>query len=181
MLNNIINIVPKLLNILLLSLSLNIPVQASTAKVYISRNEQGVVVFSDTPRTNAEQVVLKKATTMNSFIDTSILTPPATTIDEIYQVEIIKPLDNATIRDNTGSVSVSASMKPIFKRGLSMQLYLDNTPYRKPQTQAVFSLKNLDRGEHQVKMNLIDDKGKVIASSSVITFYMHRASLKSAN
>jgi hypothetical protein len=173
--------VPKLLNILLLSFSLSISLQASTAKVYVSHNEQGVAVFSDTAGSNTEQVELKKSTIVSSFIDTSILHPPATAIDEIYQVDIIQPLNNATIRDNTGSVSVSASIKPAFKRGLSMQLYLDNTPYRKPQTQAVFALKNLDRGEHQVKMNLIDDKGKVIASSSVITFYMHRASIKKAN
>jgi hypothetical protein len=45
----------------------------------------------------------------------------------------------------------------------------------------MFVLRNIDRGEHIIKMQLLNDKGKIIASSKPITFYMHRASVNNAN
>ena len=39
----------------------------------------------------------------------------------------------------------------------------------------MFALRNIDRGEHQIKLELLNEKGKVIASSEAVTFYMHRA------
>lgn len=88
---------------------------------------------------------------------------------------------NATIRDNTGSVYVAGRIKPIFKRGLKIQLYLDDKPYEEPQPHSMFVLRNIDRGEHIIKMKLLNEQGKVIALSNPITFYMHRASVNKAN
>lgn len=154
---------------------------ASTAKIYVWRNEQGVLVFSDSPQPGAEEVDIKEPNTVKSSIDTSILDIKPQAIDNNYQVEIIQPKNNATVRDNTGSVYVSGRIKPIFKRGLKIQLYLDDQPYEKPQTHSMFVLRNVDRGEHQIKMSIFDDKGKVIATSSPVTFYMHRVSVNKVN
>ncbi|WP_239059070.1 MULTISPECIES: DUF4124 domain-containing protein [unclassified Colwellia] len=154
---------------------------AGSAKVYVWRNEQGVLVFSDSPKPGAEEVDIKEPNTIKSSVDTSILDIKPKVIDNSYQVEIIQPENNATIRDNTGSAYVSGRIKPIFKRGLQIQLYLDDKPYKKPQTHSMFVLRDIDRGEHQIKMSLLDDKGKVIATSSPVTFYMHRISVNKAN
>lgn len=156
-------------------------VDATKAKVYVWRNEQGVLVFSDSPRPGAEEVEVKTNTTVISSVDTSILDIKPQEIKETYQVSITQPKDSETIRDNTGSAYVSGRIKPVFKQGHKIQLYLDGKPYEKPQTQAMFVLRNVDRGEHQVKMELINDKGKVIASSDEVTFYMHRASVNRGN
>lgn len=162
--------------IFLIVVSYIAPVYAGSAKVYVWRNEQGVLVFSDSPRPGAEEVKIKSDNVIQSSVDTSILDIKPKAIEEKYQVEITQPENNATIRDNTGSVHVTGRIKPVFKRGLKIQLYLDGNPYEKPQTHSMFALRNIDRGEHQIKMELIDNKGKVIASSLPITFYMHRAS-----
>jgi len=170
----------KLLSIALLFASLTIPVQATSAKIYVWRNEAGVLVFSDSPKPGAEEVEVKTNNNIISSIDTSILDITPKKIEEDYQVVIAQPADNSTIRDNTGSVHVSGRIKPIFKRGLSIQLYIDNIPYGKPQTHSMFALRDIERGEHQIKMTLLNEKGKVIASSPSITFYMHRASVVKA-
>lgn len=154
---------------------------AGTAKVYVWRNEQGVLVFSDSPKPGAEVVEVKEPNAIKSSIDTSILDITPKVIDNNYQVEIIQPENQATVRDNTGSVYVSGRIKPVFKRGHKIQLYLDEQPYDKPQTHSMFVLRNIDRGEHQINMALIDDKGKVIATSPSVTFYMHRISVNKAN
>ena len=170
----------RVFGIVILFCSLVAPVLATTAKIYVWRNEEGVLVFSDSPRPGAEEVEVKSDTNVVPSVDTSILDIKPKEIDDAYQVEITQPEDNATVRDNTGSVYVTGRIKPIFKRGLKIQLYLDDTPYEKPQTHSMFALRNIDRGEHQLKMELINQKGKVIASSKPITFYMHRQSVLKA-
>ncbi|MGB1263821.1 MAG: DUF4124 domain-containing protein [Cognaticolwellia sp.] len=154
---------------------------SASTKVYVWRNELGVLVFSDSPMPGAEVVDVKEPNAVKSSVDTSVLDIKPKVIDNNYQLDIVQPEHNATIRDNTGSVYVSGRIKPIFKRGLAIQLYLDDKPYEKPQTHSMFVLRNIDRGEHQIKMSLLDDKGKVIATSSPVTFYMHRMSVNKAN
>ena len=176
---DVISLMVKYFIAISLAISFAFPVQATSAKIYVWRNEKGVLVFSDSPRPGAEEVKLKPGnTTMPSMnIETSLLDINPNIIKNDYQVVITQPQDNATIRDNTGSVYISGGIKPVFKRGFKVQLILDDKPHKKPQAHSMFSLRNIDRGEHQIKMNLLDNEGKVIASSKPITFYMHRASV----
>jgi hypothetical protein len=169
----------KFLLITLLTLSIATPVYSSSAKIYVWRDESGVLVYSDTPRPGAEEVKTKKGNVIQSStnIETQILDIESKKIKEEYQVVVNHPKDNSTIRDNTGSVYISGSIKPLFKRGLKIQLVVDEKPHLTPQTHTMFALHNIDRGEHQIKMKLLNEKGKVIASSKVITFYMHRATV----
>lgn len=160
----------------LLAVLFSFAVAATSTKIYVWRNEQGVLVFSDTPRPGAEEVKVKNKNDQLTSVDTSILDIKPKAIEENYQVSISQPENNATVRDNTGSVYVAGRIKPIFKKGLKIQLYLDNTPYQEPQDHSMFVLRNIDRGEHKIKMDLINNQGKVIASSKAIVFYMHRAS-----
>lgn len=163
-----------LLTLIITLLSCN--VLAASTKIYVWRSNDGVLVFSDSPKPGAEEVDVREPNTASS-VDTSMLDLTPQVIKDDYQVEINQPKENATIRDNTGSVYVSGSIKPIFKQGLNIQLYLDNKPYEKPQPHSMFVLRDIDRGEHIIKMKLLNEKGKVIASSNPITFYMHRASV----
>lgn len=167
----------KTILLTLLILSIATPVYSGSAKIYVWRSETGVLVYSDTPRPGAEEVIATKGNVVKSsaHIETQTLDIETQKIKEEYQVVINHPKHNSTIRDNTGSVYISGSIKPIFKRGLKIQLIVDDNPHLKPQTHTMFSLRNMDRGEHQIKMELLNEKGKVIALSKAITFYMHRA------
>ncbi len=151
------------------------------AKIYVWVNKQGNTVFSDSPKPGAEEVEVKYPNIISSSVDTSILDITPKVIEEKYEVEITQPENNATIRDNTGSVHVQGRIMPIFKQGLKIVLLLDDKPYGKPQRYSIFALRNIERGEHQIKFNLLNQKGKVIAYSPPVTFYMHRASVNKAN
>ncbi|XQW84725.1 DUF4124 domain-containing protein [Thalassotalea piscium] len=167
--------------VIALLLGLSSELYAGSAKIYVWRNSDGILVYSDSPKPGAEEVEISDPNISNSSVDTSILDIIPKAIENSYQVEITQPADSATIRDNTGSVYVSGRIKPIFKKGLKIALTLDGTPHLKPQNNSIFVLRNIERGEHQIKMDLLDEKGKIIASSSPITFYMHRASVNKAN
>ena len=164
-----------LLSALIITLFIN-NVFATSTKIYVWRNDDGILVFSDSPQPGAEEVEVKEPNTVSS-VDTYMLDLTSKVIKDDYLVEINQPKQNSTIRDNTGSVYIAGSIKPIFKQGLNIQLYLDDKPYEKPQPHSMFVLRNIDRGEHIIKMKLLNEKGKVIASSEPITFYMHRASV----
>ncbi len=170
----------KILLLTLLGITLAAPVHPSTSKIYVWRNEKGVLVFSDSPRPGAEEVKTKPGNVIQSStsVDTEVLDIKPQEAKEQYEIAITIPKNNATIRDNTGSIYISGGIKPRFKPGLQVQLYLDGEPHQKPQEHSMFSLRNIDRGEHKIKMLLLDEKGKVIASSTSVTFYMHRASAK---
>ncbi|WP_448213488.1 DUF4124 domain-containing protein [Colwellia sp. MEBiC06753] len=167
----------KQLIIFIIIATLATPVLAGQAKVYVWRDENGVLVFSDSPRADAEEVKVKEGNNILPSVDTSILDIKPQVIEDNYDVVITQPEPNATIRDNSGSVFVSGGIRPIFKQGHHVQLYLDGEPYKEPQNHSMFALRNIDRGEHQIKIELLDEKGKVIASSEPVTFYMHRASV----
>lgn len=162
---------------ILLAFSLLIPVHATSTKIYVWRDETGVLVFSDSSKPGAEEIeVNTESQNVSPSIDTSILDITPKILDDKFEVEIVRPTNNSTIRDNTGSVHVAGRIKPLFKQGLTIQLFIDNIPYKTPQTHSMFVLRDIERGEHQVKLVLQDAKGKVIASSKTVTFYMHRAS-----
>ncbi|MFB1015692.1 MAG: DUF4124 domain-containing protein, partial [Alteromonadaceae bacterium] len=71
-------------------------------------------------------------------------------------------------------VYINATISPLFQPGFKIELYLDGKLYKRQLHRTIFSLENIDRGEHQIKMALINKEGKVIASSQLTTFYMHR-------
>ena len=169
----------KFLLLTLLTLSTATPVYSSSAKIYVWQNETGVLAYSHKARPGAEAVETEKVNVIpsSSNIKTPTLDINNKQITEEYQVVINHPKANSTIRDNTGSVYISGSIKPLFKRGLNIQLLVDEKPHLTPQTQTIFSLHNIDRGEHKIQMKLLDENGKVIAKSKQITFYMHRTSI----
>lgn len=168
----------RLLLVSILFIILATPAHSSTSKIYVWRNHEGVLVFSDTPHPGAEEVKRTSSNVVKSArVETKELDINPQIIEESFSVVINSPQDQSTIRNNKGSVYISGGIIPKFKLGHTVQLYLDQKKHQKPQKHSIFSLRNVDRGEHKIKMDLLDDKGKVIASSKSITFYMHRASV----
>jgi hypothetical protein len=147
-------------------------------KLYIWRNAEGVLVYSDSPKADVDADVVDVNTTPNILksVDTSILKGKKDPKKEKIKIEILKPSQEETIRDNSGSVYISGAIKPSFKRGLSVVLKLNDKKIKGPQKSAVFILRNVDRGEHKVQLEVWNEKGKVIAVSDPVTFYLHRAS-----
>lgn len=154
---------------------------ADKKKIYVWRNAEGVLVFSDSPKPNVKTDTIDVSKTPNIIksVDASILSGDSNKKDPIddISIEITKPLDQETIRDNTGSLYVNGVIKPSFKRGMSVVLKFDDKKVAGPQKSGVFILRDIDRGEHRVQLEIWNDSGKVIAVSKPITIYLHRASV----
>ncbi|MDC2889139.1 DUF4124 domain-containing protein [Psychrosphaera algicola] len=149
--------------------------------MYVWRNAEGVLVFSDSPKPNVKSDTIDVSKTPNIIqsVDASIISGDTTKEDllDVVSIDIVKPLDQDTIRDNTGSLYINGLIKPSFKRGMSVVLKFDDKKVAGPQKSAVFILRDVDRGEHRVQLEVWNDSGKVIAVSKPITVYLHRASV----
>lgn len=170
----------KVLFTLLVLFSANLLQAQESKKVFVTRDANGVLVFSDSPQPGAEEVNLSSRANIMEATDPTLPSrkQPA---KEPFTVEIAQPEDQGTVRDNTGSVYVSGKISPMFERGLRVRLLLDGKPQAEPQNNAVFILRDIERGEHKLQMELFDQSGKLIATSPVTTFYLHRASVISPN
>lgn len=169
-------------NLILLTISLLICSSVfATGKVFVYRDADGTLVFSDTPKSaDTEEVKINVGPTVVPSEDTSILSQsaPSSQPEAItYQIQLNQPSPEATIRDNTGSVYVSGGITPNFPPGFKVRLLLDGKPYQQPISRATYIMRNIDRGEHTVQMQLLDRSGKVIASSQTTKFYLHRNSV----
>lgn len=146
----------------------------SKEAIYVWHNKDGVLVFSDTPKKGAEKVKLTSNVMSMPSTDTSVLDTPAPAKPLKFSVQIITPKDQGTIRDNSGSVHITGEIKPRFIQGHQVQLFLDGVAVSKPQSSALFVLRNVDRGAHTLTLKLLNAEKKVLSTSAPTTFYLHR-------
>ena len=165
--------------ILILSLSLNAFAQTNNKKIYVYKDENGNMVFTDKAQANAKQIDVKTNTMTMPATDTSVLT---TDNDKVatkvkYKIQLTQPSNKQTIRNNQGKVEISATISPKLTQNYKFRLKLNGKITQKPHAIANFVLKDVDRGEHFIVIELIDEKQQVIAQSDQITFYLFRTSI----
>jgi hypothetical protein len=88
----------------------------------------------------------------------------------------LSPSDGETIRSNEGNISVNIGLNRALEDSEQLQLLMNGQPIGAPSTKTVWQLKNIERGSHRFSIQAVGS-GKVIASSSVVTVYLHRASV----
>jgi len=154
----------------------------SGANIYRYLDSNGNYVFTDRTKPKATQIQIKQ---QQSFTWRSIPSPTtATQNPQIqkteYSLTITTPKQNQYIRNiekqlGQGKLEVIARLSPELKNGQIIQAYLDNQPYGEPQITTTFRLANINRGNHELQLELIDQKsGQKLAYSNLVKFYMHR-------
>ena len=140
----------------------------------------GSVVYTDKPGPDTELVQLGNLstniiTTSNSTAKNNRLaqsTPPPP--PKVYKLSIQSPQPEATIRDNSGNLTVSGRMEP--SKAGKFELLMDGTVIATASSPH-FQLENMPRGAHKLQLYFRDNKGKLIASSPIHQVYLHRASV----
>jgi len=146
--------------------------------VYKSVNEEGVVEYSDQPREGAETIKVKNPQSVTLPKGSDVFSPARDNNEpndkNTYQSIIItQPAHDSAFNSGSGQVSVSSETTPPLSNNHSIQLVVDGTSYNSNKSGS-FSLTNVDRGTHQVQVNVIDDNDKILISSDITTFTLHR-------
>ncbi|MBP2700862.1 DUF4124 domain-containing protein [Photobacterium lucens] len=173
----------KLLGSVLIALIWTAASSAQASTIYSWTDENGVVHFTDQPQTpdatayplsvtevsgNIEQTADAIAT---QTTDVAVVEEPEKTIT------LVSPMHEQTIRNNEGIINIHAVTNSKLNNQTQAQLVLDGVVKGDPQTELTWTLDNVDRGSHQLQIQLVKG-GKVIASSDSITVYLHRATVK---
>ena len=150
------------------------------AKIYKTVDEDGNTIFTDAPSApeDGEAVILKPFTPVEFKAPKPLSTPEQqdqeeeTTAASAYeQLTITKPEDGATLRGN-GDITIKVKHTPALHKNHQLALFINGQPVGTPQTNPVFELKNVSRGEINLQVSIIDASGNTVetAQSTVFVF-----------
>ncbi|GGM21316.1 penicillin-binding protein [Pseudomonas asuensis] len=169
--------------------------QPTFAAVYTYTDSEGNRIFTDNPPkgTQAKPVTIQPSNSMPSpAAPRTIKLSPANpdihksakpSIPEPAQIasyqmlRILVPEPDATIRSNAGELIVTATSDPELMPNHFYRLILDGQPAGAPGRSPVFPLENLDRGTHQIAIEITTEEGVVIERTPSQPFHMKRMSL----
>jgi len=173
--------------------TIHVATLAHAQTVYTWEDENGVLHFSDSPIQSAKQITLPKleASAPAPKFESSIpvdapkeqaSTPPVKKQKKPEKIQelsltMLSPQHDETIRSNRGNLSIQIELNRKLGIGEQLQLMLDGRRYGAPQTQMTWQLKNIDRGTHTLSIQA-HRSGKLIASTSPVTVFLHRATIK---
>ncbi len=160
----------------------------ASAQIYRTTDEQGNVVFTDTPPQGVarEEVELPPTNTAPPPPPRPDLAPREPAADEEpagveYGVVITVPADETTIPMGPGNFSVSAVVRPSLGADERLQLFVDAVPWGEPQKVPSWSLTNVFRGAHDITVAVIDSAGSHLAVSEPVRVYVLRPSVNFRN
>lgn len=145
--------------------------------VYKSIDKNGQVIYTDKANAEAQRINVTPQNTIKVSTSKNIIKQPPPSVSNPITITIKSFEDHETIRDNQGNISINAETSSSIPFDHSFQLFIDGNLHSPQQTTPNFSIANLERGMHKIKIVLVDDTGKVIALSPIYTIYMHRASI----
>ena len=177
--------------ILLITSAVIIYSSVAGARFYKSVDEEGNIVYSDTPTPGAEQLTPPPISTVESKpvpkksdeeanktaeegTEEDAKKPPT-----IYtKFSMVTPRNDDTIWDNNGSVPVSLALEPPLdtENGHSVWVYVDGKAVVRKSLVLVQPRTGIDRGTHTIRAEIRDDKRKTLKRTNNVTVHMKRAS-----
>ena len=161
------------------------------ARFYKSIDEEGNIVYSDTPSPGAEQLtpppistveskpVPKKSDTATDKSDEAGTEEPAKKPPTKYsKFSIVTPSNNDTIWDNSGAVPVSLLLEPPLdtENGHSVWVYVDGKAVVRKSQSLTQPLSGIDRGARKIRAEIRDENRKTLKRTQNITVHLKRAS-----
>ncbi|WP_349747261.1 DUF4124 domain-containing protein [Pseudomonas frederiksbergensis] len=153
------------------------------AEVFTYIDAQGNRVFTDQPGArNAKRVPLATSNRMSANPSgaapmTAAKTNPTKPLFHYDMLRVLVPEPDATIRSSAGELIVSVTSEPGLQRGHRYRLLLDGQPTAEPGPSPVFALSNIDRGSHNLSVEILDEQGHTVERTANQPFHMLRISL----
>lgn len=145
------------------------------AEVYKQVDENGNVIFTDTPGKGAEKVDVQP-TNIQNFPKATKIAPQREQPKDTFSyktMNIIAPRNDTTIRD-PGDVLVRVELSPGLQRAHQVRFTDNGEPLGEPSRKLSIQLINLSRGTHMLQAEVLDQQGKALISSAAVVVYVHR-------
>ena len=89
---------------------------------------------------------------------------------------IVSPADGEGWRANSGNLAVRAETQPELLQGHRLRLLLDGNAQSPAQASPAFRLTGVERGEHQLRLQIVDDDGTLVFEGESSAFHLLRHS-----
>lgn len=154
----------------------------ASAEVFTYIDAQGNRVFTDQPKPgNAKRVPLATSNRMSATDTASAKAlkkkPEPEPMFRYDMLRVLVPEPDATVRSSPGDIIVSVTSEPALQQGHRYRLLLDGQPIADPGPSPVFPLSNIDRGTHQLSVEIIDEQGRTVERTANQPFHMQRMTL----
>lgn len=160
-----------------------LPLLAFAGNFYKWVDNKGVVHYTDKPVAEAEVLTLPDsppAPPEEPYSSQSSDTENGSDDDTgagYTQFAIGTPENDSTIRSNEGLVNVSFFIAPPLRPGHKIDVTLDGQKLKGQLSSTQFSLKDIPRGTHTLKANIVDEKGQTVASANAVSFHLRQKSI----
>ncbi len=157
-------------------------VQLASAAIYTYIDADGERVFTDKPPRGQHTETINIAPS-NQMSAPTVKPPP------VYQAEpeplavqyqvlrILVPEPDATLRANDRQLIVTVSSEPSLHEGHHYRLILDGKPVGEPSRSPVFPLTEMERGTHQLAVEIINQQGAVLERTPAQPFHLRQITL----
>ncbi|MHC8322842.1 DUF4124 domain-containing protein [Pseudomonas sp. GB2N2] len=155
----------------------------ASAQVFTYVDAQGNRVFTDQPGSvKAKRVPLATSNRMsaNPTGAAPVIAEEKTETKPLFRYDMLRvlvPEPDATIRSSAGELIVSITSEPGLQRGHRYRLLLDGQPTAEPGPSPVFALSNIDRGSHNLSIEILDEQSRIVERTANQPFHMLRISL----
>jgi hypothetical protein len=153
----------------------------ASAEVFTYVDAQGNRVFTDQPKPgNAKRVPLATGNRMPATAAAPGIAKHLAEKQPLFRYDLLRvlvPEPDATVRSTAGEIIVSVTSEPGLQRGHRYRLLLDGQPTAEPGLSPVFALSNIDRGTHQLSVEILDEQGRTVERTANQPFHMQRMSL----
>jgi hypothetical protein len=150
------------------------------AEVYTYIDADGNRVFTDRPPGNrsAERVELAPSNSMSSEPTQHYrqLSPPPKPVPRYDRLRILVPDPDATLR-NTDQLIVTVTSDPALMPGHLYRLLLDGAEATAPSSSPVMPLQGIERGTHQLAVEIIDSQGRTLERTPSQPFHLRLTTL----
>lgn len=170
----------RVLAFLLIALALPV-----SAQIYKYTDANGNAVFTNQPPSGvqSEEVKIQQPNTVKVAPNNPVQdATDATGQDEApyERLELTGIPDEEALRANNGDFSVTVAIAPMLQNNHRLRLVLDGEPYDEASSDTSRALSNIDRGEHQLAVEVIDSEGQPIQSSPAQTFTVQRVNVNTS-
>lgn len=159
------------------------------AAVYKSVDEEGNIVFTDRKQADSTEQVLSEPSVIPAppkpVTIPSKVTPPKEAATKsgfvkYHELKIKFPAHDQALRSNSGEVMVELDLSPQFGAVKSHRIFvhLDGKKLGNSWQSTKFSIPNVDRGSHKLKVTIVDSEtSRILISSEEIMFHLQRHSV----
>lgn len=154
---------------------------SAVAEVYTYIDADGNRVFTDQPHKNAKKVPIAPSNEIRSTpkkpVQAATTKPKPGPLFHYSLLRILAPEPDSTIRDIQGNLIVTVTNDPELQPRHTYRLLLDNKVYAEGGRSPVFPMANIDRGTHQLSIEIVDEFGRIAERTPNQSFHMMRISL----